>query len=59
MIRRTSLSLDPETYDQIAAVQAQVREALGTRLSMSRVVCAAVSQYSERLKAAGALHGEG
>ena len=46
---RTTMSLDNETMEQIREIQAQVREALGTKLSRSRVVCAAIRQFHERI----------
>ena len=55
--RRTSLTLDLTTLDQIAEVQTQFREATGARLSMARIVCAAVQQYRDRIvKATGAIN---
>ena len=58
MVKQASISLDPSTVEQIAAIRAQVRETLGTTLTVSRVVNAAVAQYDQRLQDAGALHGE-
>ncbi len=51
--RRTTFSLDLVTYDQLRAVQAQVRAALGTHMSMSRIITASVALYHDRLVAAG------
>ncbi len=59
MVKQASISLDPSTVEQIAAIRAQVREALGTTLTISRVVNAAVAQYHQRLQDAGAINAEG
>ena len=59
MVKQASISLDPSTVEQIAAIRAQVREALGTTLTVSRVVNAAVAQYHQRLQDAGAISAEG
>ncbi len=59
MVKQASISLDETTVEQIATIRAQVRDALGTTLTVSRVVNAAVSQYHQRLQDAGALHAEG
>ncbi len=59
--RRCSFTLDHVTFDQISEVQAQMREHMGVRLSMARIVCAAVEQYRDRImKATEAVnHAEG
>ncbi len=55
--RRTSLSLSLETYDHIAEVQDRIASTLNTRLSMARVICAAVRQYRDRI--VGATEADG
>ena len=59
MTKQQSISLDLSTVEQIAAIRAKVAVALGTNLTVSRVVNAAIRQYHDRImKATEAISGE-
>ncbi len=57
--KQTSMTLEIVAADQIKEIQKLVRSTLGTRLSASNVMSAAITAYHARLLAAGeACRGE-